>query len=106
MGWSKQRCTLTIGESSSCGSGSPSRRALSRGGTATTTASASSSPRSSTLVFVSTVAPAAGGVAVHLPERTHRQQQVGVAALAEQGGADGEVAGLRARLLAAQVQRR
>src|SRR5512133_632576 len=56
---SNQRWTLTIGESSNCASGSPSRCALSRGGNATTIVSASSPPRLSTRELVSTAAPAA-----------------------------------------------
>ena len=48
----------------------------------------------------------AGRLAVHLPERPRRQQQVGVAALAEQRRSHREVAGRGARLVAAQVQRR
>src|SRR4051794_1790555 len=56
---SNQRWTLTIGESSRCGSGAPSRRALSRRRTATTNAAPSRPPGRPTPGVVSTRAPPA-----------------------------------------------
>ena len=100
-----------MGESSSPGSGSPSRRALSEGGTATTIPSASSSSRDATRVPSEISAPrrrelGAGRVAVHLAERSRREQQVARSTAGEERGLHGEDAWRGAHLVRPKVERR
>ena len=112
-GRSSQRWTLTIGESSSPGRSSSRRRALSRGGTATTIASASSSSSASTRATSMAHGRAVGRerapgrVAVH---RAERLRPAGSRSAFARGPSSAvrtvKSAGLGARLVGAQVERR